>query len=285
VTTQYFTLLALVQREDLARDQLDKTAATLELIRARQQAGTVAALDVAQQQALVAQQRAAVAGLGSQRVAVETALALLLGQAPNLPLDVSTTSHVQVPQVAAETPARVLLNRPDVRQAEADLRAAAANVDAARAALFPSLNLSLALQAPIDPASAQTSVAASLLAPIFEGGRLRGALFTSKARQRELVAVYRTTVLTALKEVEDALAATTATRRQVQEQQIAADAASLAARLAEEKFRVGSIDMPTLLDTQRSELAARDSLIQARLQSLAAAVTLIKALGGAGPQG
>ena len=115
-----------------------------------------------------------------------------------------------MPQVNLTPPATLLTARPDIESAEAGLRAANADIGVARAAFFPSLTLGsdTAISAGFGgPAAAATSIASSLLAPIFTGGQLTGNLENVTARQKELAVQYRQTVLIAFQEVEDALAA------------------------------------------------------------------------------
>ena len=118
------------------------------------------------------------------------------------------------------------------------------------------------------------------MAPIFEGGQLEGQLDLTKARKQEVVATYRQTGLTALKEVEDALSTVDTSAARVRSLQTAADQAREAFRLAQLSYSAGASDFLTVLDAQRTLLDNEDSLIQAQSDRLTAAAGLFKALGG-----
>lgn len=176
--------------------------------------------------------------------------------------------------------AKVIEQRPDIRSLEATLEAANADVGAARAALYPSLNLSADATLLANPSATATQLAASLFAPLFQGGRLRGGVQLSEARHAELAENYRKAVLTALQEVEDALAGLkTASERQRHFLQ-AAQEADRAYAIATERFEAGAIDFQTLLDTQRAQLSASDSFFQSKLELLNAHIQLFRAQGG-----
>jgi multidrug efflux system outer membrane protein len=180
-----------------------------------------------------------------------------------------------------------LRRRPGPRGAEADLIAANADIGVARAAFLPSISLtaeggiaSAMLDAILRPESLLYSLAASLVAPIFDGGQRQADLDSARARYEELVFVYQQAALTAFREVEDALVdqETQALREAalIESERQARQAYDLAAL----QYREGAIDLLTLLDAQRTLLSAQDTLVQARLSRLAAAVALAKALGG-----
>ena len=187
-----------------------------------------------------------------------------------------------MPQVNLTPPATLLTARPDIQSAEAGLRSANADIGVARAAFFPSLTLGVdtAVAAGFGgPASAATSLASSLLAPIFTGGALTGNLENVTARQKELAAQYQKTVLVAFQEVEDALAALKSNNEQaaisvesVKESQNAYD-------IAKARFDAGAIDYLNLLETQRSLYLQQDSQIAIRQGQLQSFVQLRKALG------
>jgi outer membrane protein TolC len=180
-----------------------------------------------------------------------------------------------------------LVRRPDLATVEAQLAAANADLAVARAALLPSLQLTAsaglantALMSLADPASAIYNLGASILQPIFEGGRLRGQIDVASSRERELVESYRRAILAALADVEDALVATSRTAEQQALQAQARDEASRALRLAEVRYREGADDLLTVLDAQRTLFSAEDQLALTQLARLQASVSLYQALGG-----
>jgi NodT family efflux transporter outer membrane factor (OMF) lipoprotein len=240
-------------------------------------------LEVSQQRVEVNSFRTTLASLVEQRSISANALAILLGLAPqNFATPNATLATLSMPQVNLTPPATLLTARPDIESAEAGLRSVNADIGVARAAFFPSLTLGIdtAIAAGFGgPASAATSLASSLLAPIFTGGALTGNLENVTARQKELAAQYQKTVLVAFQEVEDALAALKSTNEQsavsvesVKESQNAYD-------IAKARFDAGAIDYLTLLETQRSLYQAQDNQIAIRQGQLQSFVQLRKALG------
>jgi outer membrane protein TolC len=187
-----------------------------------------------------------------------------------------------MPRVNLTPPADLLTARPDIESAEASLRAVNADIGVARAAFFPALTLGIdsTIAAGFgNPAATATSMAANLLAPIFSGGRLTGNLENVTARQKELVAQYQKTVLTAFREVEDALAAL----KSANERAVIARASVIESQnaydIAKARFDAGAVDYLNLLDAQRSLYQAQDgekAVKQAQVQSF---VQLRKALG------
>jgi outer membrane protein TolC len=178
----------------------------------------------------------------------------------------------------------VITRRPDIRAAEERLKAANANIGVARAAFFPKLDLSAGAGLAASPftsaATRSLSIAASLAAPIFEGGKLEGGLELSKAKKEELVEVYGKTVLTALQEVEDALAAQKAARERVKSLKNAETHARTSYEISLAQYKAGATDFQTLLSAQRDLLNARNARIGAEFSQFSASVDLFLALGG-----
>ena len=215
VASAYFQVLSLRGRLAIARENLAIAERVFKVVDARARNGAVSALDVARQQAAVLAQRAAIPPLELQERQTLFALAILLGRQPEgFDAAASTVSAVLVPRIAPGIPAELLVRRPDLASAEAQLAAANANVAAARAALLPSISLTgsagLASDVLLNFLSAPTAalaIGASLLQPIFDGGRLRAQVDVAASRERELVENYRKFILAALADVESALAA------------------------------------------------------------------------------
>jgi outer membrane protein, multidrug efflux system len=279
----YSQVLSLNERIRIAENNLVNAEEVLRIIEARYKAGSVSGLEVSQQRVAVNSFRASLASLNQQRSTTSNALAILLGQAPqNLQAPRETLASLKVPDVNLTPPATLLTARPDIERAEATLRAANADIGAARAAFFPSLNFGLDASMAAGfggPAAAAVSLASSALAPIFTGGRLTGNLEDVTARQKELAAQYQKTVLVAFQEVEDALAAyknaneqAVISRESVKESQAAYD-------IAKARFDAGAIDYLTLLETQRSLYQAQDNQIAVYQDQVASFVQLRKALG------
>jgi NodT family efflux transporter outer membrane factor (OMF) lipoprotein len=289
VASAYFQVLSLRARLVIARENLAIAERVFKVVDARARYGAVSALDVARQQAVVLAQRAVIPPLELQERQTLFALAILLGKQPEgFDAAASTASAVLVPQIAPGIPAALLVRRPDLASAEAQLAAANANVATARAALLPSISLTgsagLASDVLLNFLSAPTAalaIGASLLQPIFDGGRLRALVDVATSHERELVENYRKFILAALSDVESALAAGGRTAEQELLQEKVVEQARLALRLAEIRYREGVDDLLTALDAQRTLFQAEDQLAQIRLSRLQASVGLFKALGGA----
>ncbi|WP_395679607.1 efflux transporter outer membrane subunit [Inquilinus sp.] len=286
--TTYMQILEFQDRLAIARDNLANAQQVLTIVLAQEQAGAGSALNVAQQRTVVAQQKAAIPPLEQQRQQSETALALLLGEPPErLSLDRHPLDELDVPTVGAGLPSSLLDRRPDVQNADAQLAAARFNVKEAKAALFPSIQLtgsggfqSAALGTLFNSANTLYSLAAGLTQPIFEGGALRGQVQLSEAQYQELGQTYVKTVLAAFGDVENALIATRQAGLAYQAQQEVVAQSREAFRLSEAQYRAGAVDLLTVLNAQQSYFSARDQLVQAKSDRLQAAVALYKALGG-----
>ena len=288
VASTYFRLLSTRDQLALARNTLSNTEAVLRRLQAQHTAGAISGLEVVRQQGLVASVSASIAPLEQQRQQALDALAVLLGRHPHdLALATPSLDALRLPPVAAGLPSSLLAQRPDIRQAEADLVAANADINAARAALFPSLRLTAAggvesasLAALLRPGSLVYALAAGLAAPLFDGGRLRGQVALTQARQDELVQVYRQAILIALREVEDSLNAAQRLAEQATAQQQVGAHAATALRMAELRYRDGGVDFGAVLDAQRVLLAAQAAQQTITLARYAAAIALYRALGG-----
>ena len=288
VANGYFQLLSLRGRLEIARENLAIGERVLKLVDARVRNGAASALDLARQRAAVLALRAALPSLELQERQTLYALAILAGRQPEgFDAPGMGVATLTVPLVAPGLPSDLLLRRPDIGSAEAQLAAASANVAAARAALLPAISLSgsagLASGVLINFLHAPTAalaLGASLLQPIFDGGRLRGQLDAASSRERELVENYRRAILAALADVEGALAAAGRTAQQEALQAQVVEQARVALRLAEIRYREGVDDLLTVLDAQRTLFQAGDQLAQVRLSRLQASIGLFKALGG-----
>lgn len=289
VATSYFQSLELREQVRVAEDNLANGQATLDGLRRQADAGIATALDVAQQETTVSTLSAKLPPLRQQYRQSVHALAILLGRMPEA-VELSeddTLARLSLPQVTPGLPSELLARRPDVAQAEALLKAANANITVARAAFFPSIDLtasggyaSNALSHLFDPGSALFSLAAGLTQPIFEGGALEGQYANAQARYDELLATYRKSVRAAFGNVEDALTAVRETTEQLARQEQATATARHAYELAQAQMAAGTITVLTVLNTETALFTANDALVQARFARLQALVSLYNALGG-----
>ena len=281
VANAYFNILNLRERLAIAELNLKLAKDVLGVVQARFDAGASSALELSQQKTALSNTEAQLASLRNQLNAAENALSVLLARPPQSDAFAGENlTGITVPAISPGQPSELLERRPDLRSAEAGLLAANANIGAARAAFYPSVNLGLDGSAAWSPLSSAISLSSSLVAPLFQGGRLEGGLESATARQVELTENYRKTVYNAFREVEDALSAAKAAQaRQIAYAQSLREAEK-SYNLSRELYIAGSIDFQTLLNTQSSLFSAQDSAASAKLEMLNAAIDLYKALGG-----
>ena len=282
IARAYFTLLNDDTRIAIAQANVANQQQVLDIVQARFSAGAISALDLAQQKSALASARSTLASLQQARAQDETALSILLGNVPQKITMAERLDTLSYPVIATTQPSQLLERRPDIRAAEQRLIAANADIGAARAAFYPTIDLGagLAIASGSGAGSEATSLSAALLAPIFSSGRLEGNLALSKARQQELSATYRQTVLSAFSEVENALAAIKGAQTRVTELQTATTEAQKAYDISRQLYQQGATDFQTLLDSQRTLYSAQDSLVNAQLESFTAAVDLYRAMAG-----
>jgi outer membrane protein, multidrug efflux system len=284
----YFQVLATQDRLRVAQDNLASATRVLGLIQQRLQAGTASALDTAQQESLVNTQRAAIPPLEQTLRQNRVALAVLMARSPeSVTIRGGSLRSIAYPRVTPGLPSELLTQRPDIREAEANLAAANANVENARAQFLPSIQLtgeggyqSAFLKLLLRPESAIYTAAASLTQPIFEGGRLLGNLDFQKGRQDELLQIYRKAVISSFADVENAL---DAIRRNTERERLQREVVTSSRRafdIAEQRLREGTVDLVTVLQTQQTLYQADDALVQARLAHVQAILSLYQALGG-----
>jgi multidrug efflux system outer membrane protein len=272
----------------VARDNLGRARRDFDGIAQQQRRGLVPQLSVVQQQTVVDGLAAAIPPLEQQLAVTKDALAILVGKLPeDLQLQPGSLLNASLPAVAPGLPSELLVRRPDVQQAEAQLIAANANIKVARAQFFPSFRLtadggvaSVLLASHAMPVLGVYTISASITQPIFEGGQLSGQLELSKARYQELLQNYRKAALSAFGDVEDALVATKATAEQQAAQQKAVGSARRAYQMALDAFHGGTATILSVLVSESALFSAESALAQARLAHMQALVGLFSALGG-----
>jgi outer membrane protein, multidrug efflux system len=289
VALTYFQALEAHDRLAVAQENLTNAQHILDGLQLEQQVGVATALDVAQQATTVATVNATIPPLTQQLQQNIDALAILVGQSPEaIKLEIETgLDDLTPPPVIAGMPSELLARRPDVAEAEAQLRSANANIGAARAAFFPSIDLtasggfvSTVLAGLLRPQNEVFAVAASATETIFDFGARSGQLAFSKARYSELLSDYHKSVLTAFGNVEDALVAVQQTAEEQVRQQDAVDKASRAFEFAQLQMQAGTTNILTELNTEIALFTAKDALVQVKFQHLQALVDLYQALGG-----
>ncbi|MDR7091033.1 efflux transporter outer membrane subunit [Cellvibrio fibrivorans] len=287
IASGWFQWLALQERIATAHKNIAIAERVQKIVDARYNNGAATAADVAQQKTNLLTQRSSLLPLELQARQTQSALAILLGKTPQeFSLAAENLLAMQVPQIAAGTPADLVARRPDLAASEADLRAANANIHAARAALLPGISFganagkSASELFSLNPATQTSGWTLSLAQTLFNGGRLVNQKRLTEARQSELLLQYHKAILTALQEVDNALVTADISQRQETSQQEIVANAERSLRLTEARYRAGTDDLLSLLDAQRSLFQVQDSLVQQRLSRLNAAVDLYKALGG-----
>jgi outer membrane protein, multidrug efflux system len=288
VADGYLSVLALRQRVAIADANIAAANRILKITEAKVTNGVSSRLDLAQQEAQVDGQKAQVPALEEQEREARYTLAVLLAHTPE-GFDVTgeNLDGIAAPAVAPGLPSELLRRRPDVAEAEAQLAAAHANVDAARAAFFPQIDLtasggfaSAALSALFHSSSLGYSIGASLLQTIFDGGRLIGQSRLARAQQEELIADYRKAVLSAFQDAETALGQVASLAEQEKYKAAQVHAATEAFRISEIQYREGVADLLAVLLAQQTLFTAEDQLVQIKLARIQANVGLYRALGG-----
>ncbi len=288
VASTYFQVLSAQDRLRIAERNLRDAERILAAFRARVAAGTATALDVSQQEALVAGQRANLPALRNTIEQNRIGLGILIGQPPEQ-LDVTGGSleKLPLPLVAPGLPSELLARRPDVAEAEADLVAQNANIRSARAAFFPDVSLtasggltSAALSTITGPGTLVAQLSAALTQSIFDNGLREGQLQQTKGRYDELVATYRKNVLQAFTDVEQALAALQYYGEQETLERAALAVAQRSADIAQAQLQAGTIDIITSLNTEQTLFTDLDLVAQIRLSRFQSLLNLYKALGG-----
>lgn len=282
--SSYIALLALDQRRELLKETLVSRGEALRIARDRAEAGYTSQLELQQSETEYRATEQQIPAIEAAITRQENALSLLVGDAPHAITRGAAFAGLMTPAVPAVMPSELLRRRPDIAQAEYALAATDANLRAARAQFLPQIRLSASGGAAIssllgDPISIW-SVGGSILAPIFQGGRLQGQFDAATAQRDQAAFAYRKSVLTAFREVEDQLALID--RLGVQEQALLAQRTAVAEvlRHATNRYRAGYSPYLEQIDAQRALLAVDLALIQLRTDRLTAAVALYQALGG-----
>ena len=288
VANAYFQVLASQDRIRTAGNNIASATRILDAIKSRLQAGTGTDLDVAQQEAVLANQRALIPPLRQTLAQNVNALATLVSRPPeSVRIGGGSLNSIVPPRVTPGLPSELLTQRPDIRRQEAQLASATANVGSARAQFFPSIQLtgqggyqSSSLASLFQPHAAFFNAVGSLTQPIFDGGRILGNFENTKARQDELLQTYRKTVVSAFADVDNALVAIRQTTEKLRLQREVVAASRRAFQLSEQQLKAGTADIVTVLNTQLTLFQAEDVLWQAQLARLLAFVSLYQALGG-----
>ena len=289
VAKNYLTERSQAKQIELARNSYESYKRTYGLMQKRYEVGASSALELRQYETLMQSALVSVSTLERQHAQTENALVVLIGgkQIRDLPPATDFSEDDIMQDIPAGLPSDLLNNRPDIRQYEQSLKAANANIGAARAAFFPQITLtgfagtvSNRLSNLFDPHSGSWSFTPQLTLPIFDAGRNISNLDLAEARKNIAVAQYEKTVQVAFREVADALMARDWLNEQVKAQAAVLKSESERLRLSEARYNNGIASSLEVFDAQRQQFAAEQSLIDARLLRLTNTVELYRSLGG-----
>lgn len=290
VAINYIELRSFQNRLGIAENNLANQSEILQITDWREQAGLATSLDVEQAKANAEQTRASIPSLNTSITEAKNRLAILLGKPPaalhqqlSVPVPLPAISE----QIAIGIPADTLRQRPDIRAAERKLAAETARIGQQTADLYPSFSLNgsfgwkaLTLGALGGAGTVASSIAGSITQSVFDAGRIRNKIKIQSAVQEQALVSYEKTVLSALEDVENALASHANSQERQAALRQAVEASRNAELLARQRYESGLIDFQKVLDTQRTRLSAEDSLAVTEAEEITSLVTLYKALGG-----
>jgi outer membrane protein, multidrug efflux system len=287
VTTAYIALRGADRQLEIARATEQNYARSLDLFERRHQAGTVSELERSQVESQYRQAQAAVPALERQVQQQENLLSVLIGRNPGpIPRGRGVEALLD-PAIPAALPSSLLERRPDVLQAEQGLRAANANIGAAKALYFPAISLtgifglqSTSLDNFSRSSSTTGSITASITGPIFTFGAVEGQVATAEAARREALAFYENVVFNAFRDTNDALAGVQTRRQEYDALARRAQALRTYARLSQAKYEGGQTSYIEVLYAQNELFAAELNAISSLTQRYAELINLYKALGG-----
>jgi multidrug efflux system outer membrane protein len=288
LATSYFQLRELDLELEISKRTLGSRGDSLKLTQTLEQHGINSMLDVRQSEQLVYTAATEVPDFERQIAQQENAISILLGKNPgDVPRGLKLTEQPHAPEVPAGLPSSLLERRPDVREAEASLIAANAQIGVARAAYFPQISLtgsagyeSPALTNLFTGPAGVWNLAASLTQPIFEGGRLKSNVRLAQAQREQMLLAYQQTIQGSFRDVSNALVAYQKDREFRIQQEHLLDSAEDAARLSQVRFKAGTTDYLEVLTNETNSFTAELGLAQAQGNELVALVQLYQALGG-----
>lgn len=284
----YFALRAQDAQIALLKRTVALRKKTVDLARTRFAQGDIAQMDVAQAETDMAATEAEAIGLEKRRAELEHAIALLLGTTPSQFNQPAHEISGAPPSIPSSVPSDLLERRPDIAAAERQMAALNAEIGVAKAALFPSVSLGLT-------GGTQTSYfwkladapsrvwglgPAAIEWPLLRGGGVRANIEATQARYDQSAASYKNTVLSAVRDAEDALSALSILKRQSAAQDVTVASASKALELAQKRYDSGLVAYYEVLDAQRTMLRSEQEATRIQGERFLAAVLLIKALGG-----
>jgi multidrug efflux system outer membrane protein len=288
VASAYYTLREQDLQLQISRQTLTSNQDSLRLTQLLSDHGRTSLLDVRQAEQLVYAASAAIPSLEKQIKQQENLISILVGENPaDVARGLELTAQPHAPEVPAGLPSSLLERRPDIREVEAQLMAANAQIGVAKAAYYPAVTLtgiggaeSVALSNLFTGPAGLWSFAGQLTQPLYAGGQLRGAVRLSEAQKEQLVLTYQQTIQGAFREVSDALIAYAKDQDFRKQQELLTNAAKDADRLSNLRYKGGATSYLEVLDAETRQYAAELTLAQAQLNEMLDYVQLYHALGG-----
>jgi multidrug efflux system outer membrane protein len=288
VAAAYFQLRELDLQLEISRRTLASRQNSLQLTQVLAKGGRTSMLDVRQAEQLVFTAAETIPDLERRIEQQENFISTLLGNNPGpIARGTKLTDQPHSPDIPAGLPSSLLERRPDIRQAEAQLIAANAQIGVAKAAYFPQISLtasggfqSSALSSLFTGPAGLWSFGGSVIQPIFAGGKIRSGVRLSEARQQETLLIYQQTIQRAFRGVSDALVEYRKDREFREQQQQLALSAQDAARLSEMRYRGGATSYLEVLTNETNYFGAELGLAQAQLNELLGLVSVYRNLGG-----
>jgi NodT family efflux transporter outer membrane factor (OMF) lipoprotein len=290
VARNYIDVRSYQSRLSVAESNLKSQEETYNITKWRYQAGLITALDKEKAGSNLEQTRSQIPSLKSGLEQAENALAVLIGSEPGA-IDFELDEYKPVPvapkEIAVGIPADLLRRRPDLRKAERSLAAQTANIGVAEANLYPKISLSgniglsaLALSDLLDSDSLSTGVSSGISWPVFQAGKIMKNIELQWAMQEQQLIAYKAALLTALKDVENALISYSYEQARREFLLKEAQFSEQAAETSRAQYSSGLIDFQSVLDSERTLLSSQDSVVQSDAQIIADLISLYKALGG-----
>jgi outer membrane protein, multidrug efflux system len=288
-TSTFFQLLLIRDRIVAARQNLENAEVIGRIAQARLDAGVSIAIDTLQQQIQIEQQRNALQSLIQSDLAARASLAVLVGRhVQGFDIDGQTLQNVEVPRVQPGLPSELLTRRPDLYQAEMNLRGDAITVTIVRRSLFPQISLTGSASASSaslsdivsSPARSTIGISASLVQLLLDNGARRRDIEAAKISLESGLATYRRAVLGAFNEVEIALSSIQLLEAQAEVAASSLGAAEEAFRIAQARYEEGVADYQTVLQSQNTLFSTRNAFLDNKLQRLNAILNFYQALGG-----
>ncbi|GJC04282.1 efflux transporter outer membrane subunit [Aeromonas hydrophila] len=288
VANAYLTLLADQELQALSEATLATELESYGLTEHKYQLGAASEMELAQSRTALESAKVSLAQYQRQVKQDRNGLALLLGTGvPALMTEPASLAEVQLAAIPVGAPSSLLQQRPDILAAEHSLKAANANIGAARAAFFPTISLTATagtasnqLSGLFDGGTGTWTFMPQINLPIFDGGKRIADLDVAEVSTKQAVASYEKSIQTAFKEVADTLGAQADYQQQLQAQQALVEANQTYFKLAEVRYEKGVDSYLTRLDAQRSLFSAKQGLVSTRLAQLSNQVALYKAVGG-----